>query len=147
MKVVPYKQMIMNRGSQRARANNYSFAPIPSCKVEYVYYLYLVYYIFGPALGVEIPLLASAMLLALSVFCIRQLRSQAKLVYRPIALPIACAISFLLIQIGVHGESLGDQTIRAFIPWTLGLITVHSLCLRRGFSLRFPLVMFIIGAT
>jgi O-antigen ligase len=59
---------------------------------------------------------------------------------------IACVVSFLLIQIFIHGESILDSNIRAFITWILGLIIVHSLCLRQGFSYRLPIVLFATGA-
>jgi len=68
-------------------------------------------------------------------------------VYGPIALLLACATSFFFIQIFVHGQDILDSNIRAFITWVFGLIIVQSFCLRQGFCLRFPLVLFVIGAT
>lgn len=118
---------------------------IPSRKLEYAYYLAIIYSVMAPAVGVEISLVAGLMILVISAACIRQLRSCVKIVYHPIALLLACAASFFFVQILVHGESILDSTLRAYIIWILSLIIVYSLCLRRGFSLRFPLVLFAIG--
>ena len=42
----------------------------------------------------------------------------------------------------MHGASILDETMRAFLIWMLQLIIVHSLCLRQRFSFRYPLVLF-----
>ena len=100
----------------------------------------------APAIGLEIPLLAGVMIFGISAFCFFQLQSCGKLsVYRPISLLLAFAVCFLSVQIFIHDESILDSTIRGYIIWILGLMIVHSLCLRPGFSLRFPLVLFAIG--
>ena len=124
-----------------------TYAPVrmPSRAVEYAYYLSLMFSALAPALGLEIPFVAGGMILIVSAICIRQVRSSAKVVYSPIGFLLACAISFLFIQIAVHGESIMGGTVRVFIIWILGLIIVRSLCLRQGFPLRFSLVMFLIG--
>ena len=84
----------------------------------------------------------SVLILGIAGFCLLQLRSCAKTVYAPIALLIACVISFLLVQVVIHDISILDESYVPFIIWILQLIIVHSLCLRRGFSLRYPLVLF-----
>jgi hypothetical protein len=71
------------------------------------------------------------------------LHSCAKTVYGPVALIIACAVSFVLIQVAIHEVSILDSNLRTFIIWILQLIIVHSLCLRQGFSLRYPIVLFV----
>ena len=118
----------------------------PTVKLEYAYYLAIIYSMLAPAVGLEIPLLAGVSILAIWGFCVLQLKSSARVVFAPLALLIACVVSFLLIQTVVHGESLLDSNIRTFITWILGLMIVQSLCLRGGFSRRFPLVLFAIGA-
>ena len=85
------------------------------------------------------------LILIVSSICIVQLRSSLKVVCSPIRFLLACAISFLFIQIAVHGESIMGGTVRVFIIWILQLIIIRSLCLRQGFPLRFSLVMFVIG--
>jgi O-antigen ligase len=120
---------------------------IPSRKLEYAYYVAIIYSIMAPAVGLDIPVVGGLMLLVISATCIWQFRSSFKAVYGPIALLLACATSFFFIQIFVHGQDIMDQNIRAFITWVFGLIIVQSLCLRQGFCLRFPLVLFVIGAT
>jgi len=121
---------------------------IPSRKLEYAYYVAIIYSFMAPAVGLDIPVVAGLMLLVISATCIWQFRSSFKAVYGPIALLLACATSFFFIQIFVHGEDIMDSNnMRVFITWVFGLIIVQSLCLRQGFCLRFPLVLFGIGAT
>ena len=130
---------------KRRRRQLEGLVRIPSHKLEYAYYVAVIYTVMGPAVGLEIPLVAGLMIVVISAACIRQLRSCAKIVYGPIALLLACAASFFLVQILIHGESILDSTLRGYILWILTLIIVKSLCLRRGFSRRFPLVLFAIG--
>ena len=121
---------------------------IPSRKLEYAYYVAIIYSFMAPAVGLDIPVVAGLMLLVISATCIWQFRSSFKAVYGPIALLLACATSFFFIQIFVHGEDIMDSNnMRVFITWVFGLIIMQSLCLRQGFCLRFPLVLFGIGAT
>ena len=81
-------------------------------------------------------------MLGIAAFCLVQLRSYAKTVYAPIALLIGCVITFLLVQVVIHDVSILDESLRPFILWLIQLIIVQSLCLRRGFSFRYPLFLF-----
>jgi len=118
----------------------------PSAKLEYAYYFAVVYSVLAPALGLEIPFLAGLLILAVWLFCLFQVRSNAKDVFTPIMLLIVCVASLLIIQVGVHDESISDPELRSFITWIMGLMIVQSLLLRPGFSRRFPIVLFVIGA-
>jgi len=118
----------------------------PSRRLEYAYYAAVLYSVMAPAIGLEIPLLAGVMILGISALCFFQLQSCGKLsVYRPINLLLAFAACFLSVQIFIHDASILDSTIREYIIWILGLMIVHALCLRPGFSLRLPLVLFAIA--
>ena len=119
--------------------------PIPSAWVEYAYYLSIAYSTLGPGLGLLIPIVGGGLVFFLAAMCILQLRSCAKKVYSPIGLLLACVLSFVLIQVIIHDESLISQNMRGFIIGILNLIIVHSLCRRRGFYLRYPLVLFSFG--
>ncbi len=118
----------------------------PSAILEYAYYFAVVYSVMAPALGLEIPLLAGLLILAIWSFCLVQVRSNAKDVFTPIMLLIACVTSLLIIQVSVHDEPILDPDLRSLITWIMGLMIVQSLLLRPGFSHRFPIVLFIIGA-
>jgi O-antigen ligase len=133
---------------QTGKTNRSAFipAPIPPSWVEYTYYLSLLYSILGARLGLEIPLLGGGFVLLLAAICVLQLRSCATRVYAPIALLLACASSYVLVQVVIHDESLIGENLRGFILGILQLIIVSSLCLRRGFYLRFPLFLFAVGA-
>src|SRR6476646_11084602 len=77
---------------------------LPSDKLEYGYYFAVVYSVLGPALGVEIPMLAGVLILGIWFLCVRQVQSWR--VFAPISLLIICAVFFLMIQVIVHVESI-----------------------------------------
>ena len=116
--------------------------PIPTGKLECIYYLAMGIPLIGPALGLEIRY-SGVVTIAVFVACVLRLQP-LKAVFAPIALLAACIISFVPIQIIVHRESIFGESILHYIYWLVNLMIVHSLCLRRGFSFRFPLVMFAI---
>ena len=118
----------------------------PSRGIEYAYYLSIAYSMFGPALGLAIPFVAGQLTLFIAAICVWQLRASLKMVYSPIILLLASGISLVLIQVIVYDASLVSDNIRSLIAGYLQLVTIYSLSLRRGFSLRFPLVLFILGA-
>jgi O-antigen ligase len=117
----------------------------PSRPAEYAYYIAVFYGIMGETLGLPTAGIGAGMLVVLAAYCTMSLGSQAKAVYRSIALPLGCAFSYLVVQLALHNESLGEEYVRSFIPWILTLVIVQSLSLRRGFLHRFALVMFISG--
>lgn len=119
---------------------------MPPWTVEYAYYLYLFYAIFGSVWGLSLPpLFAGASIAALAGFCILRLKSNLTTLLAPIALLLGCAISYIMIQIAIHGESIRD--CMGFILWILGLILVRSLCLRPGLGNRFTVVLLLVGLT
>jgi hypothetical protein len=118
-------------------------ALIPSGKVECAFYFTAFYSLAAEALGVALPLMAGVLVLGVFGLCVTQLWPYAKAVYGPIALLIACAISFALIQVSIHNVSVLDSNLRVSIIWILQLIIVHSLCLRKGFFHRYPLFLFV----
>ena len=115
--------------------------PIPTGKLECIYYLAMGLPLIGPAVGLEIRY-SGVVTIAVFVACVLRVQPLTKAVFAPIALLAACVISFLPIQILVHRESIFAEGITHYIYWLMNLMIVHSLCLRRGFSFRFPLVMF-----
>src|SRR5262245_45238252 len=123
----------------------FNVAWIPSRRVEYLYYFVVFYAIIAAYLGIEVPLVAAGTTVALAGFCLTQMGSRAKKVFAPIGFLLACIISFILVQIAVHGVSITDQMIRTFILLICGMIIVQSLCLRPGFLHRCTLVLFAIG--
>jgi hypothetical protein len=118
---------------------------IPSYRVESVYYVITIYSLVSQYLGVEIPLVAAGSTVLLAAYCCQQLGSHARAVVAPIGLLLACAISFVLIQMVVHGALLSTPIIRTFILWICTMVIVQSLCLREGFLRRCTLVLFAVG--
>src|SRR5713226_8743545 len=123
------------------QAHNASW--IPSGRVEYAYYFVLAYSLLSAYLGIELPLIAAGMTIALAGFCFKQMGPRIKEVYAPISLLLACQISYILVQIAMHGASVMDDTIRNFILWVSGMILVQSLRLRQGFLQRCAIVLFV----
>ena len=123
----------------------FKFVWIPPRGVEYTYYFVFSYSIIAAYLDIEIPLFAAGLTVALGGLCLRKMGSRRKEICAPIALLLACSISFILIQISMHGASVMDGTIRSFILWILGLIIMQSLCLRPGFLHRCTIVIFMVG--
>jgi O-antigen ligase len=118
---------------------------VPSRNVEYVYYFTFSYSVIAAYLNVEIPLVAAALLTCLAGFCVVKMGSSRRDIYAPIALLLACQITYLLVQVIVHGVSVMSDSLRWFILWIFGMIIVRSLCLRPGFLLRCTIVLFAIG--
>ena len=114
--------------------------PIPTGKLECIYYLAMGIPLIGPAFGLEIRY-SGVVTIAVFVACVLRVQPLTKAVFAPIALLAACIISFLPIQIVVHRESIFGEGILHYISWLVNLMIVRSLCLRRGFLFRFPLVM------
>src|SRR5262249_35168139 len=79
---------------------------IPSRRIEYLYYFTTAYTILSSYFGVEIPLLAAGMTVALALYCVRNLGSRAKEILAPMAFLLACLISFIFVQVAVHGASI-----------------------------------------
>lgn len=121
------------------------FVWLPPSWVEYSYYFIFSYSIIAAYLGIEIPLIAAGLTGALAALCFIKLGSRRKEIYAPIALLLACVISFISIEILVYGASIRDEVVRTFILLICGLIIMRSLCLRPGFLLRCTLVIFALG--
>jgi hypothetical protein len=129
--------------SYHPQSNRFVRALIPSGRVECAFYFVVFYSLTAEALGIALPLVAGVLVLGVFSLCVMQLWPYAKAVYGPIALLIACAISFALIQVSIHNVSVLDSNLRVSIIWILQLIIVHSLCLRQGFFHRYPVVLFV----
>ncbi len=114
--------------------------------VEYVFYLFLLYNMFGPVLGLSINFLGAAMLAVMAAFCTLRLGSRALIVYRALLFPLGCAFLTVVIQVFLHEESvMGSDYLRPFIPWILTLIIMQALSLDPGFLHRFAPTSFCIG--
>ena len=66
-------------------------------------------------------------------------------VLRLAAMPLACALVFVAMQVLVHGEPLLSRYVKEFIPWAIGLFIVQYLALRQGFVHRAALAVFALG--
>ncbi len=128
-------------------------AVTPPWFMEYAYFATVTYGSLGTVLGLYVRFLEPALLLLLAVWCLARLGPRALSVYAPMAFPLACALSLLIIQLVVHGESIVPSGViagtggelRVVIVWILGLFIIQSLVMRQGFLHRFALVSFVTG--
>src|SRR5215467_1896015 len=100
---------------------------IPSRRVEYLYYFSIAYSVLAEYFGVEVPLLAAGTMVGLAFYCVRNLGSRAKEVLAPMAFLLACLISFIFVQLTVHGVSILDPRIRFFFLSICEVIILQSL--------------------
>jgi O-antigen ligase len=126
-------------------ALRYHWGWIPSAKIEVTFYFSVAYSVLSSYYGYEIPLVAAAITLGLASYCFKNLASRAKEVYAPIAFLLACLGCFVFVQIVFHSVSISEQVIRDFFLFIAAMVVMQSLCLRKGFSYRFPIVLFFIG--
>ena len=99
----------------------------------------------GVELGLSVSMLGAAIVAMLAGFCLLDLGSRAMTVLAMICFPLGCGISYLGIQLWLHGESLMAPQIRPFVIWILMLVIVQSLSLRRGFLHRFSCFALLLG--
>lgn len=130
---------------QSAASPTYPRTRIPSRRLEYGYYLSIFYSVMSPALGLSVGMLGALFLAVLAGLCFMRVRAAARVVYSPLLYPFGCAITYLLIQMLVYGESILTNESRAFVTWMLALVIVQSLGLRPGFLHRFAIALFLIG--
>jgi len=116
---------------------------VPSAALEYGFYFTILYGLVAPAWGLQIPLFGPALLLSLAGFCMFRLRSRVAHIVKPIAYQIGCAVSFILVEVGIHGDLEGA---RPFVTWLISLVLVQALLLRPRFMHRFAIAAFIIGS-
>src|ERR1051325_6976317 len=116
-----------------------------SSKIEITYFALMMYGILGVGYGVDISLLAAGGLGFLTVYCVTRLGGPFSPVFKVLRLPIGCAISFVIVQVLFHGESIIADANRAFITWIFALIVIKSLWLREDFFHHAALAIFITG--
>jgi hypothetical protein len=133
------------RRDARSYRPTYPSNVAPSAILEYTYYGLVFYSIMGTALGFSVPLVGAAFAAVLALYCVITQGPAGIVALSQVAFALGCAISFVLIQLVIHGESSLDEYVRAFVNWIPALILVQCLTLRRGFLHRSALATFAIG--
>lgn len=131
--------------SRSAAGRTWSEKYPPPIAIEYLFYAQVFYSIMGSFLGVSIGMLGFGMLVFASGACLLWVGTSAPVILTPVLLPIACAVSYIAVQMVVHRQPVGGEYIREFVPWILALIVTQCLALRRGFLHRAALVVLGIG--
>jgi len=118
---------------------------LPPPLLEYAFYGYLFYSYLGDIVGVSIPLLGIGSLFSMACYCLLIDIRRPITAYWSQRFAFGCAISYLIVEIFVHGYGLMDPYVKEFVPWTLMLIVITALVRRDGFILRFAGVALCIG--
>jgi O-antigen ligase len=85
------------------------------------------------------------MLALAGAVCVLRAGTHLPVILTPVLLPIASGLSYLLVQVLVHQQSLSSEYVREFVPWIVALVVTQCLALRRGFFHRAALVVLLIG--
>src|SRR5258708_26066603 len=91
--------------SAEARIVMTTATSVVSGLAEYCYFGLVCLGLLGEVWGITIPFVAPVGLLGLALYCIWRLKKN-KISFEPIALPVGCAISFIIIQVVSYNASL-----------------------------------------
>lgn len=133
----------LRQGLQIQMAQDVRYLPPPS--VEYGYFAYLLYLLVGTAWGLAVPMIGGAGLAVLAALCVMRAGSRWVTIYAPITYAVACASSYVALQLMLHHEPVMEGSVRTFIDWIQALIVVQALAMRRGFLHRFALAALVMG--
>ena len=83
----------------------------------------------------------------LAMYCIWRLGKDARTIYRPLILPVGCALTLIIIQVVIHDQSPNAAINRQYLNWIILLIVIQSLLLRNDFLHRFGIAATTLGLT
>ena len=110
---------------------------------EYFFYLALFYSIVNATWGINIPYLASSVIMTIALLCLLARRTGLFGLLKKIGLPLLCIVSYVFIQRIFHGEN-GTSFIPYFM-WGAYLVIVQSLLSRPNFFFRMSFALFATG--
>jgi hypothetical protein len=115
---------------------------------EYGYYFVILYTVLGGPLGLILMggIGSGFLLIPILALCFIALGPSVLTVIQTAWIPIACGVSYLFIQLALHGESLYGAYIYPFGPWLLSIVIVQALAIHRpNFLHRFAWFTFFVG--
>jgi O-antigen ligase len=118
---------------------------VPGFTLEFWYYAQVVYAAMGAAVGLSTGFVGIAGLSVLTLLCFLHCAKRPLAVILPLALLAAFAVSQTLVLMVVFGEQMMGPVLRPMVSWTLNLLIVQCLALRRGFLHRSAIATFVIG--
>jgi len=134
--------------------NRHTVFKVPLWFIEYGLYASLSYASLAPILGIQIDrlgivFLAGLALLSFHVYRRRSIDSVRFLAlpmgFSRLVLPMGLGVSYLILQLIFHGESINSGYVKGFIPWIFTLIVVQAISLRQGFLHRFVIFALLMG--
>lgn len=115
---------------ERPRSTTYSAALAPA---EYGYYFVIFYTVLGAPLGIILmgSIGSGFLLIPVLALCFLALGPEILNTMQKAWIPLACGVTYLFIQIGVHGESLYEPYVYPFGQWIISLVIVQALATHR----------------
>lgn len=107
---------------------------------EYGYYFVIFYTVLGAPLGIILMgnIGSGFLLIPVLALCFLALGPAILNTMQKAWVPLACGVTYLFIQIGIHGESLYEPYVYPFGQWILSLVIVQALSTHRpNFLSRF----------
>lgn len=119
----------------------------PSGYLEYLWYLYLFYWMLGPVWGIEIPVVGGMIWMLLPVACFLEMGNKVFQVSMPVVWGVCTGVVTIGMQVLFYtwDGTIARREIVEFAYWISLLITVQVLSQRAGFLKRFALVATAIG--
>ncbi|MEK6802000.1 MAG: O-antigen ligase family protein [Nitrospirota bacterium] len=110
------------------RAASAALAP-----AEYGYYFVIFYTVLGAPLGIILmgSIGSGFLLIPVLALCFLALGPAILNTMQTAWVPLACGITYLFIQLGVHGESLYEPYVYPFGQWIISLVIVQALAAHR----------------
>jgi hypothetical protein len=115
---------------------------------EYGYYFAIFYSVLGPPLGLILAggVGTGYLLIPVLAWCVLALGQSIMSTLRQAWMPLACGVSYLFIQLVLHGVSLQAMYVYQFGPWLFSLVIVQALVIYRpNFLHRFAWFTFFLG--
>jgi hypothetical protein len=116
--------------------------------VEYGFYFVILYNVLGPVLGLILMggIGGGFLLVPVLALCIIALGPLVLTVVQTAWIPLVCGLSYLFIQLVLHGESMYAMYVYQFGPWLFSLVVVQCLVMYRpNFLHRFAWFTLFIG--
>lgn len=100
---------------------------------EYGYYFVIFYTVLGAPLGIILmgSIGSGFLLIPVLALCFLALGPGIVNTMRSAWVPLACGITYLFLQLAVHGESLYEPYVYPFGQWILSLVIVQALAAHR----------------
>jgi hypothetical protein len=132
------------------RLNHWMSGPLSGslAPVEYAYYFGCFYTVLGPPFGLILAggIGSGFLLIPVLMLCFVALGASVQRVLQTAWVAITCGVSYLFIQLALHGESIYGAYVYQFGPWLISVVIVQALAMHRpDFLHRFAVFTFLLA--